>query len=131
MSLNQNNNCIEENNFSNNYNDEVNKLKLKIKLDIKLREFILYSTKIKNLKILSNWLEKLEVKHICYKKSEYKLTDKFNKTNNFLQAFKHIMFIQNRQPYIDTFIENLKIFELDDEELIIDILDVIDIKNYN
>lgn len=112
------------------YDEEVNKLKLKIKLDIKLREFIyhLYSTNIKDLKLLCNWLQLLENKYTyknCYDKLKYK------KTNDFLQVFKFIMFVQNRQDYIDQFIDNLKIFELENEELINDILNVIDIKNYN
>lgn len=102
-----------ENSFS-IYDKEVNKLKLKIKLDIKLREFIsyLYSTKITNLHILVKWLELLERKY---------------NDNNFIQMFKSIVYLQNGQDYIDHFIYNLKIFELDNEELIIDILNVVDI----
>jgi len=124
---------IESKNMFPTYDDEVKLLKLKIKLDIKLRAFITYlhSLKIKNLKILNKWLESLEVKYTCYKDFEYKLTDSFKKTTNFLHIFKFIQFTQNIQDHIDLFIENLKIFDLDNEELINDILNVIDIKNYN
>lgn len=112
----------ESNNSFLEFDEEVKKLKLKIKLDIRLREFIyyLYSTNIQDLKLLSNWLQLLENKYLYIKK-----------TNNFLQVFKSIIFVQNRKDYIDIFIKNLKIFELDNEELIDDILNVIDIKNYN
>jgi hypothetical protein len=106
-----------------NYDDQIKPLILRLKFDIKLREFVSFIfLHHKDLGCLLNWIKILE------KQQKYKAEKKF------LEFFKTIVKIKNDSTILNLVFTNISITVNDmnvSDDLIIDMLKFIDLKNYS
>jgi hypothetical protein len=105
-----------------NYDEQIKPLILRLKFDIKLRKFVVFMfLRHKQLSCLLHWVDML-VKH-----------QKYSNEKTFLEYFKHIVKLTNEPTTIDTFCTNISMavntMNVSDD-LIIDMLKFIDLKNY-
>lgn len=105
-----------------NYDEQLKPIILRLKFDIKLREFVSFLfLRHKNLQCLKDWIEILEKQ------------PKYSDNKRFFDYLRYIVHIKNEPRDVDTFLTNVanvvKEWEVSDE-LIIDMLKFIDLKNY-
>ena len=105
-----------------NYNDQIKHQMLCLKLNIKLREFVSFMfLYYDHLLILKDWIELLENQQ------------KYSNKKDFFIFFKHIAYLKNEPVNTNTYLSNLSIIVKNEnisDELILDILNFIDLKNY-
>lgn len=105
-----------------NYNEQLKPLILRLKFDIKLREFVSFLfLRHKQLLFLKDWIEILE-KH-----------PKYSDNKRFFDYLRYILHIKNEPRDVDIYLTNVAHFvkEWDiSDDLIIDMLKFIDLKNY-
>ena len=106
-----------------NYDEQIKRQILRLKFDIKLREFVSFLfLRRKKLQCLIDWIEILE-KH-----------PKYSDKKRFFEYLRYFGDITNDPTNIDIYLTNVanvvKEWEVSDD-LIIDILNFIDLKNYS
>lgn len=106
-----------------NYDEQIKGLILRLKFDIKLREFVSFLfLRHKQLLCLKDWIEILEKQQ------------KYSGNKRFFDYLRYILHIHNEPRDVDIYLTNVfnvvKEWEVSDD-LIIDILKFIDLKNYS
>ena len=106
-----------------NYDDQIKPLILRMRFDIKLREFVGFMfLRYKNLLCLEQWIEILENQK------------KYSGETKFLHYFKHLAHLKNESVNVDLALSSISLAVNNmnvSDDLIIDMLKFIDLKNYS